>query len=124
MVRCGARSCSAGRGEACGFFPDEIVGRRKDLTASQKLLYARMARWARLDHGERYNERPAEVWRSHANMAEELGMSSRQIRRDAARLEAVGLLGHHDRDGRKSHTYFLSSTARLSGHLRPLKPAA
>jgi hypothetical protein len=28
------------------------------------------------------------------------------IRRDTDRLEVVGLLGHRDRDGRRSHTYF------------------
>ena len=66
------------RYEACRFFPADIVDRRNDLNASQKLLFRR---WARFKDGERYNERAGEVWRSEENMAGELGKSLRQISR-------------------------------------------
>jgi len=93
------------RYEACGFHPEEIVARRRDLTDGQKWLYDRMVRWARSSNGERPNERAGEIWRSHENMAMELGKSAKQIGRDIARLEAVHLIAHGKRDGRKSNTY-------------------
>ena len=93
------------RYEACGFHPEEIVSRWRDLTVGEKWLYNRMVRWARVNDGERQNQRAGEVWRSHENMAEELGKSARQLRRDLARLEAVRLIGHRTRDGRRSNTY-------------------
>jgi len=94
------------RFEACGFHPEEIVARRRDLTAGQKLLYDRLVRWARVSHGERSNERAGEVWRSQPNIAQELAKSSKQVARDLAKLESIGLLGHKNSDGRKSNTYF------------------
>jgi len=93
------------RYEACGFFPDETVGRRQDLTDGQKWLYSRMVRWARLEDGNRPNERAGEVWRAHESIAKELGKSEKQVSRDMAKLESVGLLSHRKRDGRKSNTY-------------------
>ena len=131
------------RYEVCGFFPDEIVGRRRDLTDGQKWLYSRMVRWARVEDGNRSNERAGEVWRAHKTIAKKLGKSEkhgeRQVRRDLARLESVGLLAHRRRDGRKSNTYLFlfqagfertpmsgqrdddgTSVASLSGHLRPV----
>src|SRR5690242_5042731 len=91
------------RFEACGFHPEEIVARRRDLTVGQKWLYDRMVRWSRASAGERKNERAGEVWRAHDNIGFELGKSAKQIGRDLARLEAVGLLRHRVRDGRKSN---------------------
>ncbi len=94
------------RFEACGFHPEETVARRLDLTDGQKWLYDRLVRWSRHSDGERRNERAGEVWRSHENVASELGKSSKQVARDFAKLESVGLLGHRKRDGRKTNTYF------------------
>jgi len=93
------------RYEACGFHPEEIVSRRRDLTDGQKWLYERLVRWARSVDGVRANERAGEVWRSHKNIAAELGKSERQVRRDLKRLESLGLLKPRIRDGRKSNTY-------------------
>ena len=93
------------RYEACGFHPGEIISKRHELTDGQKLLYDRMARWARAKNGRRDNERAGEVWRSHENMARELGKSARQIRRDLNILESAGLIKHRSRDGRRSNTY-------------------
>jgi len=64
-----------------------------------------MVRWARRTAGDRSNERAGEVWRAHKTIAAELGRSARQIARDLARLEAIGLMTHRQRDGRKSNTY-------------------
>jgi hypothetical protein len=94
------------RFEACGFHPEEIVARRRDLTAGQKLLYDRLINWARSLDGDHANQRAGEVWRSQDNIATELGKSSKQVCRDIAKLESVGLLGHRIRHGRKSNTYF------------------
>ena len=94
------------RYEACGFHPEEVVGRRRDLSEAAKRLYDRLVHWARLTSGERANQRAGEVWRSKENMAEELGKSERQVCRCLARLKAAGLIGWHYRDGRKSNTYF------------------
>jgi len=94
------------RFEAFGFHPEEIVARRPDLTPGQKFLYDRLVRWSRSANGERNNERAGEVWRSKENIAQELGKSAKQIGRDLAKLEAVDLVGHRFRDGRKSNTYF------------------
>jgi len=94
------------RFEACGFHPEEIVSRRRDLTDGQKWLYDRLVGWARSSDGERANEHAGEVWRSQENLAFELGKSTKQIGRDLAKLESEDLLGHRKRDGRKSNTYF------------------
>ena len=94
------------RAKDLGFFPAEIVDKRRDLTNGQKLLYHRMVGWARLEDGERHNERAGEVWRSHETIADDLGKCERQIRRDLEALETAGLLDRRKRDGRKSNTYF------------------
>jgi len=93
------------RYNACGFYPAEIVARRRDLSDGQKLIYTRLVGWARTHNGARSNERAGEVWRSHKNIASELGKSERQVRRDLKRLEEVELIKHRVRDGRKSNTY-------------------
>lgn len=93
------------RFEECHFHPEEVVSRRRDLTSGQKLLYQHMVHWARRTAGDRSNERAGEVWRAHETIAAELGRSARQIARDFARLEAVRLMAHRVRDGRKSNTY-------------------
>ena len=81
------------------------MSRRHDLTDGQKWLYDRLVRWARTSDGTRPNERAGEVWRSHENIARELGKCARQVARDLAKLESVRLLAHRKRDGRKSNTY-------------------
>ncbi|HEV2201724.1 MAG TPA: hypothetical protein VGR73_18035 [Bryobacteraceae bacterium] len=93
------------RFEACGFHPEEIVARRRDLADGQKWLYDCMVRWARASDGEREKERAGEVWRSRENMASELGKSAKQVGRDVARIEVAGLMTHRKRDGRKANTY-------------------
>jgi hypothetical protein len=103
------------RFEACGFHPEEIVARRRDLTDGQKWLYDRLVRWARSTSGQRPNERAGEVWRSHANIAMELGKSAKRVGRDLAKLEAERLLGHHKRDGRRSNTYVFLFHADFEG---------
>ena len=93
------------RYEACSFHPEEIVSRRRDLTDGQKYLYHRLVGWARSTDGQRPNERAGEVWRSHDNIATELGKSAKQIGRDLAKLEAKRLIDHRKRDRRKLNTY-------------------
>ena len=93
------------RFDACRFRPEELVTKRRELTDGQKLLYAFLVRWARMSDGNRPNERAGEVWRSHANIAAELGKSERQVRRDLRQFESFGLIKHRIRDGRKSNTY-------------------
>jgi hypothetical protein len=93
------------RFEACGFHPEEIVSRRRDLTDGQKWLYDRMVRWARASDGQRPNERGGEVWRSKKNIGIELGKSEKRVSRDLAKLESERLISHRKRDGRKSNTY-------------------
>jgi len=93
------------RFEACSVHPEEVVSRRRDLTDGQKYLYHRLVGWARSTDGHRPNERAGEVWRSHDNIAIELGKSSKQVGRDLAKLESERLISHHKRDGRKSNTY-------------------
>jgi len=93
------------RFEACSVHPEEVVSRRRDLTDGQKYLYHRLVGWARSTDGHRPNERAGEVWRSHDNIAIELGKSSKQVGRDLAKLESERLISHHKRDGHKSNTY-------------------
>ena len=93
------------RFEVCGFHPEEIVARRRDLNPGAKCLYDRMVRWARLTDGARPNERAGEVWRSRETMAEELGKSPKQVGRYLNMLKVARLIDWYSRDGRKSNTY-------------------
>jgi DNA-binding Lrp family transcriptional regulator len=69
----------------CGFYPPDVVARQRDLTDGQKRLYERAVRWA----GQN-----GRFWYAFETMAEALGKSVRQVKRDMAELEARGLIGH------------------------------
>jgi DNA-binding Lrp family transcriptional regulator len=71
--------------KACGFYPPDIVARQRDLTDGQKRLYERAVRWA---------GRNGRFWYGFETIAEALGKSVRQVKRDMAELEARGLIGH------------------------------
>ena len=84
--------------EICGFYPPEIVNRQRKLpgadgklhrvTAGQKQLYDRCVRWT----GEKVR-----FWRGFVSIAENLGRSERQIKRDMAALESFALMRHRRR---------------------------
>jgi hypothetical protein len=81
--------------EVCGFYPPDVVARRRDLTNGQKRLYERGVRWA----GQN-----GIFWYGFEKMAEELGNSVRQVKDDMAALEAKGLISHVRRR-RNSNVY-------------------
>jgi hypothetical protein len=89
----------------CGFYPPEIVNRQRKLlgadgklhrvTAGQKQLYDRCVRWT----GEKVR-----FWRGFVSIAESLGCSVRQIKRDMAALESFALIRHRRRQ-RETNVY-------------------
>jgi hypothetical protein len=79
----------------CGFYPPDVVARRRDLTNGQKRLYERGVRWA----GQN-----GVFWYGFDRMAGELGKSVRQVKDDMAALEAKGLI-RHVRRRRNSNVY-------------------
>lgn len=81
--------------EVCGFYPPDVVARRRDLTNGQKRLYERGVRWA----GQN-----GVFWYGFDRMAAELGKSVRQVKDDMAALEAKGLI-RHVRRRRNSNVY-------------------
>ena len=81
---------------ACGFYPQDVIGRLRWLTDGQKRLYERLVRYA---------GRNGKYFRSQVTLARELGKTDRQVRKDLKRLEDLALLTHHVRDGRRSNTY-------------------
>ncbi|MCX6625078.1 MAG: helix-turn-helix domain-containing protein, partial [Acidobacteria bacterium] len=99
--------------KSCGFYPADIVGRQrfllgkadkpkdgadklKDVTDGQKRLYDRLVRYA----GQN-----GYCWPSHETLADDLGKSPRQIKRDIAALESLKLLGDKVRHARRWNTY-------------------
>lgn len=82
--------------EACGFFAPDAVMRQRDLKPSAKLLYERLVRYA---------GRNGHCYPSQAKLADDLGVTDRQIRNDLAVLYKAGLLAHRNRDKRRSNTY-------------------
>ena len=81
--------------EVCGFYPPDVVARRRDLTNGQKRLYERGVRWA----GQN-----GVFWYGFDRIAAELGKSVRQVKDDMAALEAKGLI-RHVRRRRNSNVY-------------------
>ena len=81
---------------SCGFYPPDVVGMQRSLTDGQKRLYERLVRFA---------GRNGHCYPSQEKLAELLGKSSRQIRRDLEELEAARLIEHRNRNGRRSNTY-------------------
>ncbi len=84
------------RPAVCGVYVAEIVARRKDITAAQKLLYWRLVSWC---------GRNGSCWHGYDGMADALGCSARQAKRDIAALERVGLVRHVRRGKGLSNTY-------------------
>ena len=92
--------------EACGFYPQDVLGRQRKLldatgnlkmvTAGQKRLYERLVRFAGKD---------GRCFPSQDTLARELGRSDRQVRKDLASLESFKLLRHTWRDGRRNNNY-------------------
>lgn len=104
------------RRETCGFYAPDIVTRQLDLTDGQKRLYDRAVRWAG-DNGS--------FWYGFDRIAEELGKSSRQVKRDMSVLEKLGLIEHVRRGKRQSNVYrflyhpmFESEVTSTSSHPR------
>jgi hypothetical protein len=82
--------------EACGFYPPDVVARQGDLTDGQKRVYERLVRWA---------GRNGTCWYGFETIAEALGKSGRQVKRDVFLLERYGLMRHVRRGRRLSNTY-------------------
>jgi hypothetical protein len=83
--------------DACGFFAPDLVDRQKNLTPGQKRLYGRLVRWA---------GKNGCVWYGFERIGAELGISSRQIKRDVAVLEKYCLIEHERRGKRQTNLYF------------------
>jgi hypothetical protein len=113
--------------EACGFWPEEVVDRQRDLGDGPKRVYRRLRRYA----GAKGSCFP-----SQKTLADDLGKGERQVRRDLDALEAAGLIASVSRDGRRSNTYvFLwhamfeqtsmsAQVTKPSGHGCPVNHAA
>ena len=99
----------------CGFYPPDFVGRQKNFTDGQKRLYERCVRWA----GQR-----GEFWYSFDTMAVELGKSSRQVKRDMAILEKMGLIWHERRGKRVSNRYHFRYHAVFESDATSTSPQA
>ena len=103
----------------CGFNPADVVGLQRSLTDGQKRLYERLVRFAGRD---------GNCYPSQETLAELLGKSERQIRRDLKALEEGRLISHRYRDERRSNTYVflwhemfhVTTEADLSGHGCPV----
>jgi len=118
------------RGE-CGFYAPDIVKRQRDLCDGAKLVYESLVRYAGKD---------GHCYPSQQRLAEDLGKSDRQIRRDVKGLVDAGLI-RIDRDNRRqsnryvfllhsmfdrTHVSYQSNPeqpakAELTGHIRPLE---
>ena len=100
--------------EACGFFPQDVVGELRKLpdqdgrfhriSHGQKRLYARLVRFAGRD---------GQCYPSQERLASDLGVTARQIRSDLTRLALFGLIEtesrdpQHNRDRfRRNNTYY------------------
>jgi biotin operon repressor len=113
--------------EACGFWPEDVVDRQRDLGDGPKRVYRKLRRYA----GTKGSCFP-----SQKTLADELGKGERQVRRDLDALEAAGLIASVSRDGRRSNTYvFLwhamfeqtsmsAQATNPSGHGCPVNDAA
>jgi hypothetical protein len=92
--------------EACGFYPQDEVGRHRRIvnlagvqtvvTDGQKRLYERLVRFA---------GKNGSCYPSQQTLALELGKSDRQVRNDIAALLALGLIRTIPRNHRRSNTY-------------------
>jgi hypothetical protein len=82
--------------KVCGFYPPDIVGRQHDLNDGPKRLYERMVRWA---------GKQGMCWYGFEAMADELGKSVAQVKRDMKALEGYGLVRHTRRGKRLSNSY-------------------
>lgn len=113
--------------EACGFWPEDIVDRQRDLGDGPKRAYRRLKRFAGSN---------GSCFPSQETLARELGKGERQVRRDLDALEAARLIASVSRDGRRSNTYvFLwhpifeetymsAQKSDVSGHECPVNHAA
>jgi hypothetical protein len=81
--------------KVCGFYPPDVVARRRDLTDGQKRLYERAVRWA---------GKNGIFWHGFEGMADALGKSVRQLKDDMVVLESMGLI-RHARRRRSSNVY-------------------
>jgi hypothetical protein len=108
---------------ACGFFPQDVLGRQQELpvaagtlqmvTDGQKRLYERLVQFAGTN---------GRCFPSQSTLASELGKSERQIRKDLVKLEQFRLIRHLWRQGRRSNTYeFLCTESLMSGTAVPVK---
>jgi len=77
-------------------YPPAIVGRRAGVSDGQKRLYELLYQRA----GENDT-----CWPSFETLAYDLGKSRRQVYNDMARLEALRLIQHEWRSGRRTNTY-------------------
>ena len=72
------------------------MGRQKTLTDGQKRVYERLVRFA----GQN-----GDCFPQLQTLADELGKSLSQLKRDIGKLEEIQLIAHKSRAGRKSNTY-------------------
>jgi biotin operon repressor len=112
---------------SCGFWPEDIVDRQRDLGDGPKRTYRRLRSYA---------GKNGSCFPSQQTLAGDLGKSERQVRRDLDELEAAGLIGSKSRDGRRSNTYLFlwhamfeqthtsGQASDLSGHSCPINKAS
>ncbi|MFB3777154.1 MAG: helix-turn-helix domain-containing protein [Bryobacteraceae bacterium] len=98
---------------ACGFYPPDLVSRQKTLTDGQKLLYARLVRYAGKD---------GSCFPSFRRLAEDLGKSERQVKRDMLALEQERLIGHVRRGRRLANVYEFLWHAIFEGEVTSMTP--
>jgi hypothetical protein len=99
--------------KVCSFYPPDIVARSLDLTDGQKRLYERAVRWAGNN---------STFWYSFGAMAKELGKSPRQVKRDMAALEKLGLIAHMRRGKRQSNVYQFLYHSMFDGEVTSTSP--
>ncbi len=98
----------------CGFYPPDAVNRQKNLTDGQKLVYARLVRYAGRD---------GHCYPSFRRLADDLGKSERQVKRDILALEEEHRLIRHVRRGRRlSNLYQFYWHPMFDGDVTPVSP--
>jgi len=101
--------------QVCGFYAPDVVARDRSLTDGQKRLYERLVRWA----GKR-----GSCWYGFDTMADALGKSARQVKRDVEVLEQRALICRTRRGKRLSNTYEFLWHTMFSAALSEVTPAS
>lgn len=99
--------------QSCGFSPADVVARQHDLTDGQKRLYDRGVRWAGVN---------GRFWYGHEKIAQELGKSSRQVKRDMEALVQHGLILRTRKGKRLTNDYRFLYHQMFQSEVTPASP--